>query len=249
MHGSWGDADDSREVGTWLPWPYSRCCDLIADAVTLQQTLWPTPRRQGQLLSVSSSSLGNKTLDQVPRSLHIYSLRSSQTFVENSRVAVALTYLPFHQGKRHTEAERLPQSTHYPRADSTLIVWPVSLSVSQAFSLPFMRPSHLPSLLSWGLSTLSLYIPPGHAGLRSSPGILNPESFQIILTIFSLLFPSSRNVSSSCSTNFCCSLLFFSCSFLSSSNLLISWSCSSRLLLEEACSLFWENKRWAESQC
>lgn len=114
---------------------------------------------------------------------------------------------------------------------------------------PLHHLSHLPSLFSWGLSTLSLYIPLGHAGLGSNPGILNPESSQIILTIFSFLFPSSRNVSNSCSTNFRCSLLFFSCSFLSSSNLVTSWSCSSRLLLEEACSLFWENKRWAENQC
>ena len=121
--------------------------------------------------------------------------------------------------------------------------------LSQAFSLPLTCLSHLPALLSWGLSTLSLYMPPGHVGLRSNSGILNPESSQIILTIFSFLLPSSRNVSNSCSTNFCWSLLFFSCSFFSSSNLVTSWSCSSRLLLEEACSLFWENKCWAESQC
>lgn len=112
-------------------WSYSRCYDLTADAVD-------DTKKTGATSICFIFLLGEQDLrqdqGQVPRSLHIYSLRSSQTFVENSRVAVAVTYLSFHQGKCHTEAERLPPSTHYPRADSTLIVWPVSLSVSQAFS-------------------------------------------------------------------------------------------------------------------
>ena len=111
------------------------CCDLTADTMD-------DAKKTGATSVCFIFLLGEQDLrqdqGQVPRSLHIYSLRSSQAFVENSRVAVAVTYLPFHQGKRHTEAERLPLSTHYPRADSTLIVWPLSLSVSQAFSPTFI---------------------------------------------------------------------------------------------------------------
>lgn len=54
------------------------------------------------------------------------------------------------------------------------------------------------------------------------PWILNPEASQILLTIFSFFFSSCRNISSSCCSNFSCSLLFFNCSCFSSSNLVSS---------------------------
>lgn len=47
--------------------------------------------------------------------------------------------------------------------------------VSQAFSALLTCLSHPPSLLSWSLSTLSLCIPPGPAGLRSGLGFLIPR--------------------------------------------------------------------------
>lgn len=86
-------------------------------------------------------------------------------------------------------------------------------------TLPFL-PS-LPSLLRfehpWPLYPARL------SGAQALPWIREPSpSWTLLLTIFSFLFSSWRNVSSSCSSNFSCSLLFFNCSRFSSSNLVTS---------------------------
>lgn len=119
--------------------------------------------------------------------------------------------------------------------------------VIQAFSLLPTCLSHLPSLLSWDLSTHSLCIPPRSAWARVWSCIYDSNSSKILLlTVFSFFLSFCCNDSISASISFSCSLLFFNCSRFSSSNLVISLSSSSWVLLMEISSLCWENKDWPE---
>lgn len=126
-------------------------------------------------------------------------------------------------------AEAHPSFPHRPHSGPCSV-----LGFLSSPHLP-LSPS-LPLLLSSKCPQLLYPARPGWTHVW--PCIYGPDLSQILLlTIFSLLFSSCRNDSISCSSNFSRSLLFFSCSRFSSSNLITSLSSSSRVVLVEDCSL------------